>query len=155
MSEPAFPNVEYLTRIEAEVDQVLDVGDTLHGHRRIVPILGGSAQGPVINGRILPGGADFQLIRSGTIADLEARYVIETPGGERVYVTNLAYRTGTAEDIAALSRGQEVPPERIYFRSSPRFEVAGQELSWLESTVVVGSGHRKPDSVVLDLWALL
>ena len=94
------------------------------------------------------------MLRSETVTYLDARYVIESDTGERVFVTNLAYRTGSAEDVAALVRGEQVPAERSYFRCAPRFEVSGAELSWLESTVVIGSGRREPDRVVIDLWSV-
>jgi hypothetical protein len=123
--------------------------------RGIVEDYGGTARGPAFNGKVLPGGADFQLIRSETVSDLDARYVVETDDGEHLFVTNFAYRTGRPEDIAALGRGEAVPAERIYFRCSPRFEVSGHRLSWLDSTVVIGSGRREPESVIIDLWDVL
>ena len=151
---PSAPELEYLTHLEILVGTPVEVGQTHAGLRRMIPILGGSATGPELTGTILPGGADFQVLRSETVTDLDARYVIESDTGERVFVTNLAYRTGSAEDVAALVRGEQVPTERIYFRCAPRFEVSGAELSWLESTVVIGSGRREPDRVVIDLWSV-
>lgn len=153
-TDPPFPGVEYLTRLDVAVGRPIEVGETHRGWRRVIPILGGTAAGPLINGQILPAGADFQVIRSGTVADLDARYVVESNNGERLYVTNFAYRTGSPEDVSALVRGEQVPSERIYFRCSPRFEVAGEELSWLESTLVIGSGQRDPETVILNLWAV-
>jgi hypothetical protein len=125
------------------------------GQRGTAEDYGGTARGPAFNGKVLPGGADFQLIRPETVSDLDARYVVETDDGEHLFVTNLAYRTGRPEDIAALGRGEAVPAERIYFRCSPRFEVSGHRLSWLDSTVVIGSGRREPESVIIDLWDVL
>lgn len=148
------PELEYLTHLEILVGTPVEVGQTHAGLRRMIPILGGSATGQELTGTILPGGADFQVLRSETVTYLDARYVIESDTGERVFVTNLAYRTGSAEDVAALVRGEQVPAERIYFRCAPRFEVSGAELSWLESTVVIGSGRREPDRVVIDLWSV-
>lgn len=153
-TEPSAPALDYLTRLEVLVDTPVEVGQTHAGTRRMIPILGGSASGPELSGQILPGGADFQVLRSETVTDLDARYVIESDTGERVFVTNLAYRTGSPEDVAALVRGEQVPEERIYFRCAPRFEVAGPELAWLESTLVIGSGRREPGRVVIDLWAV-
>ncbi|HEY4615581.1 MAG TPA: DUF3237 domain-containing protein [Citricoccus sp.] len=150
--EPAPPRLEFLASLAVEVEAPVEVGRTAAGQRRVIPIRGGTVQGPELNGRILPAGADFQLITSPTRSDLDARYVVETDDGERLFVMNAAYRTGSAEDIAALVRGEQVPAERIYFRCSPRFEVAGQRWAWLESTVVIGSGRREPDRVLIDLW---
>ncbi|WP_313823345.1 DUF3237 domain-containing protein [Citricoccus sp.] len=151
---PTPPRLEFLATVAVDVAEPVEVGRTHRGLRRVIPISGGTVTGPGLNGHILPGGADFQLIQSDTASDLDARYVIETDDGDRLYVMNAAYRTGSAEDIAALARGERVPAERIYFRCAPRFEVAGETWSWLESTVVIGSGRREPDRVIIDLWAV-
>ncbi|HRO31021.1 DUF3237 domain-containing protein [Citricoccus sp.] len=149
---PTPPHLEFLASLAVEVSAPVEVGRTRTGLRRVIPISGGTVTGPELNGRILPAGADFQLITSDTSSDLDARYVIETDDGDRLFVMNAAYRTGSAEDIAALVRGDEVPAERIYFRCCPRFEVSGDRWAWLESTVVIGSGRREPDRVLIDLW---
>jgi len=152
---PAPPELDYFGRLIVEVAEPIEVGQTFAGQRRVIPITGGTLQGPGVSGTIRNAGADFQLIRSATVSDLDARYVIELDDGARLYVMNLAYRTGSAEDITALAQGQKVPAERIYFRCAPRFEAADTPTSswqWLESTVVIGSGRREPDTVVMDLW---
>lgn len=153
-SQPVPPHLEFLGTVAVDVSAPVEVGRTHRGLRRVIPIAGGTVSGPELNGTVLPGGADFQLIQSETSSDLDARYVIETDDGERLYVMNAAYRTGSAEDIAALARGERVPAERIYFRCAPRFEVAGERWAWLESTVVIGSGRREPERVLIDLWAV-
>ena len=152
---PPAPELEYLGRLNIEVAAPVEVGRTYAGQRRVIPITGGSLTGPKVSGTILNAGADFQVIRSATESDLDARYVIELDDGARLFVMNVAYRTGSAEDITALAEGHEVPAERIYFRCAPRFEVADSDTSswrWLESTVVIGSGRREPDAVIIDLW---
>lgn len=152
---PQAPDLEYFGRLSIEVAEPVEVGRTHAGQRRVIPITGGTLAGPDISGTILDAGADFQVIRSATESDLDARYVIEFDDGARIFVTNMAYRTGAAEDIAALAAGKEVPAERIYFRCAPRFEVADTEQTswrWLESTVVIGSGRREPAAVIIDLW---
>ncbi|MEV4900187.1 DUF3237 domain-containing protein [Citricoccus sp. NPDC055426] len=153
-SRPTPPPLEFLATVAVEVSAPVEIGRTHRGQRRIIPITGGTVTGPELNGTVLAGGADFQLIQSETSSDLDARYAIETDDGERLYVMNAAYRTGSAEDIAALARGERVPAERIYFRCAPRFEVAGERWAWLESTVVIGSGRREPERVLIDLWAV-
>lgn len=56
-----------------------------------IPITGGTLRGPQLNGRVLAGGADFQLVVSDTAADLDARYIIALDGpefaGEHVRIT--------------------------------------------------------------------
>ncbi|NWN88461.1 MAG: DUF3237 family protein [Micrococcaceae bacterium] len=153
--EPAAPTLEYFGTLYIEVAAPVEVGRTHAGQRRVIPITGGTLHGPDVSGTILDAGADFQVIRSATESDLDARYVIELDDGARIFVTNVAYRTGAAEDISALAQGKEVPAERIYFRCAPRFEVADTDKTawqWLESTVVIGSGRREPAAVIIDLW---
>src|SRR3546814_15007296 len=97
------------------------IGHTPGGRRRVIPITGGTVTGQ-LSGRILPGGADFQAIRSHTFTDIHARYVIETDQGEMVYVENTGIRTGPAEDIPALAHGKPVDHTSLYFRRCHRFE---------------------------------
>jgi len=156
-SIPQPPPLQYFGTLHIEVAQPVEVGNTHAGQRRVIPITGGSLAGPDIAGEILHAGADFQVIRSATESDLDARYVIALDDGARIFVTNVAYRTGSAQDIQALAQGEQVPAERIYFRCAPRFEVADTpdtSWQWLESTVVIGSGRREPDAVIIDLWVV-
>ena len=110
-----------------DVAEPIDLGDGDGVHRRIVPILGGRVEGPDLCGRVLPGGADFQILRSGTLTELEARYAIETDDGDRVYVENHGVRSGSADDIARIVAGEPVDPDRIYFRSNPRLSSSGMD----------------------------
>lgn len=154
-SEPAAPELQYFGQLNIEVATPVEVGRTHAGQRRVIPITGGTLNGPDVAGTILNAGADFQVLRSATESDLDARYVIELTDGARLFVTNVAYRTGSAEDITALAEGRKVPADRIYFRCAPRFEVADTNTTswqWLESTVVIGSGRREPEAVIIDLW---
>lgn len=148
------PALEHLATVVVQVDPPQEVGVTPQGRRRVIPIVGGTVRGALLNGRVLPGGADFQLIRSPTFTDIHARYVIETDEGHRVYVENTGIRTGSAEDIARLARGEPVDPARIYFRSYPRFETAAPELDWLNEHLFVGTGARYPDRVELNFFRL-
>lgn len=154
MKHPAAPELEHLATLVVDVIAPQEVGDTPFGRRRVIPIVGGSVSGPHMNGRILPGGADFQSIRSATFTDIHARYVIETEQGETVYVENTGIRTGSAQDIAALAKGLAVDPSRIYFRSFPRFETASPRLAWLNDRLFIGTGARYPDRVELNFFLI-
>lgn len=148
------PKLTYLTTLKVDVGAPIEVGATSDGYRRIIPIIGGTAEGPEFSGSVLPGGADFQLLKSDTLTELEAKYVIETDEGERIYVTNFGVRAGTKEDIAKLVRGEEVDPSRIYFRCTPRLLSSGKRWSWLGSRIIVGSGERYSNTVHLVLHVL-
>jgi len=151
---PAPPELEYLATLNVHVTAPVEVGATPVGQRRIIPLLGGTVEGPRLNGRILPGGADFQSIRSATFTDIHARYVIETLEGDRIYVENTGIRVASPEDIAALARGDAVDPARVYFRSIPRFETAAASWLWLNERLFVGTGARYPDRVELNFYLI-
>jgi hypothetical protein len=150
MFEP--PELVHALHIEVEVGPPLEIGDLTSGLRRVVPITGGVVSGPLFMGRVLAGGADYQLIRSETETEVEARYLLESDQGELVTVDNRGLRTGSADDIARLRRDEAVDPERIYFRSTPRFETASPRLAQLMARIFVGVGVRQPRSVTFDFF---
>jgi hypothetical protein len=153
MADPApAPALVHVAHLEVEVGTPLEIGPTPGGLRRVIPITGGRVSGPLFTGRVVPGGADFQLIRSETETEADARYVLESDDGELVYVVNRAVRTGSAEDIARLRQDLPVDPARIYFRSAPVFETAVPRLAALTSHVHLGVGTRQPRSVVFDFF---
>jgi hypothetical protein len=121
------------------------------GRRRIIPITGGNVTGQ-LNGTVLPGGADFQIVVSDTCADLDARYLLRLDGGEHVFVMNRALRRASAADTARLVRGEPVDPAAIYFRCVPTFEVSHPSLAWLTESVFVGTGARLPDRVEMRFF---
>jgi hypothetical protein len=151
----AAPPLRLLADLSVDVGAPLEVGavPTL-GRRRLIPILGGTVLGPHWQGRILPGGADFQLIAGERVALLEARYVIETDAGDRIYVENHALRSGPPESLARLARGEPVDPALIYFRCAPRFEVSAPALHWMMERLFVGCGVRHPQQVLLRFFEL-
>jgi Protein of unknown function (DUF3237) len=151
---PALQHVFDLTvYISAPIEAGTVVGLNSRGKRRIIPITGGTATGQ-ISGKVLPGGADFQIVVSETTADLDARYMIELDNGEHIFVQNRALRRGSAADIAKLVRGEPVAPEAIYFRCVPTFEVSSPALEWLTQSIFVGTGARFPDHVQLSIFRL-
>jgi hypothetical protein len=161
MTLPA-PALEHVADLTVHVAQPLEAGTVTgtaqRGRRRIIPITGGRLGGPRLQGRVLPGGADFQLVVSDTLAVLDARYLIELQGpqfgGTHIYVHNRALRRASAADTARLLRGQAVDPAAIYFRCVPTFEVSHPALAWLTESVFVGTGARHPDRVELSIFLL-
>lgn len=152
LATPLLEPVAQLTvTVGAPVEAGAVTGVETRGQRRIIPITGGSVRGR-LQGRVLAGGADFQIIVSPTMAVLDARYVLALDSGEHVYVQNHALRRGPAEAIARLARGEPVDPAAIYFRCVPRFEVSSPALSWLTESIFIGTGARFPDRVELALF---
>ena len=101
---------------------------------------------------MLPGGADWQLIRADGVAELDARYTLETADGALIYVRNFGYRHGPAEVIARLAAGQAVDPSLYYMRTTPRFETSAERYRWLNGVICVATGARRATAVELDVY---
>ena len=149
------PKFEFLMRIAADVGEILTMGGGPLGERRFVAITDGTFDGPGLQGRIEPGGADWQIVRADGALDIDARYVMRTEQGARIRVVSQGYRHGPPEVLAALGRGEDVPPERYFFRTVMRFETGAPELEWLNRTIAVASAERKARRVLLEAWRLL
>jgi hypothetical protein len=145
----------YVFTITARIGEVVSAGETGHGVRRIIPILGGEVRGPDINGRVCPFGADFQVIRPSELIELEAKYAFETDDGAIVYVENKGIRFGPVDLLQKLKRGEPVDPKLIYCRTIPRFETGHDKYRWLMEHIFVGSAARHADRVVIDVHRVL
>lgn len=156
MSDAGVPRLAHVFDLRVLVGAPLEVGDAGGGERRVIPILGGTVFGPRLAGRVLPGGTDYQLIRSGGLTEVHARYVLELEGsGALAYVENTGLRFGPSDALARLRRGEAVDPALIYFRSAPRFETASLEHAWLMQHLFLATGIRHPDRVELAVFQVL
>ena len=138
--------------IHAELAGIMNLGRTPYGERRIIDILGGTVRGPKLNGRILPGGADWQIIRADGAADIQARYTIETDAGARILVTSDGLRHGPPDVMEKLARGDDVDPSLYYFRTVMRFETSAPEVSWLNRILALARGQRETRAVRLNVF---
>ena len=121
---------------------VLSVGVTPGGERRIVLITGGTFEGPGLRGRVVPGGADWQIVRTDGVTELEARYTLETDAGGILYVVNRGLRHGW-------------PGDSVYFRAAPVFETAVPEFAWMMRSIFIADADRLADHVVIRFWRVV
>jgi uncharacterized protein DUF3237 len=150
------PGFEFAFEIRAEVSggKLLELGNTPKGLRKIVPILGGTFEGPNIRGIILPGGYDWQLIRSDGVAEIEARYVLKTDDDALITIVNTGLRHGPPEVMQKIADGKEVDPHEYYFRSIPVFETSAPQYDWLTRHIFVANGIRKLTRVLIQVWKM-
>lgn len=153
MSDRPQVQAEHVFSLSVLLGQVLEIGETSRGRRRVIPITGGQVAGPRLSGTILPGGADYQFVRADGVTELEAHYVLQTTAG-LVYVENRGIRVASPRNVERLMRGLPVDPHEVYFRTSPRFEADGEDMAWLSTTFFVASGIRRPDCVQIDVFAV-
>ncbi len=119
---------EFVFEARVTCDPLVAIGDSKRGKRQLIPITGGEFSGPNIKGRVLPGGADWQLQRSDGVLEIEARYTIQTEDGINISVCN--------RGIAAY------PPlaEKVYVRTAPEFEApTNSSYDWLNKNIFIGT----------------
>ena len=146
---------EFVFRLFVDVAAPVSVGETGLGVRRQITINGGELRGPNMRGKILAGGADFQIIRPNGLIDLVARYVVEMDDGALLYVENTGIRTGPREALERLTRGEAVDPNLIYFRTVPKFETGSDRYRWMMQTLFVASAQRHQALVIIDVYKVM
>ena len=134
----------------------LVVGPATIGLRRIVPITGGTVTGPRFTGRVVPGGADWQVVRPDGVLQIEAKYTLESSDGVLVMVTNRGMRHGPAAVIEKLARGEVVDPSQYYFRTSAEFEAPSEsKYAWMNRAVFIGVAERTASAAIVRFYEVL
>jgi hypothetical protein len=147
-------NLDPLAVFNVKLGDILDLGDTQWGRRRVVPIVGGSFDGERLRGDVLPGGADWQVLHADGMITVDTRYTLRTHDGALVYLTTQGVRHGPPEVLARLAAGEPVDPAEYYFRLFLRFETGHPAYFWLGRTLGVASAARSADAVRYQAYAL-
>ena len=147
------PRLTPVYRLEATLGEPLDLGDTIQGHRRVVPLTGGTFTGPELNGELVPGAsADWQIVLPDGTALGDVRYTLQTDDGDLLLVRSRGVRHGPADVLARLARGEDVDPSEYTFRTSTQIETAAAGLDWLNKGVFVSVGGRQATGVVYETY---
>ena len=149
--EPPPTGLERLFRVEVRVGGIEDHGLTSSGHRRVVPILGGC----IVDGldaEVLPGGADWQVVRPDGTIEIDTRYTARTADGSLLHLRTHGIRTGAPEVLAALSRGEDVPATDYAFRLHVVVETSAPAYAELQRSLIVAAAARGDGLVVYDAY---
>lgn len=116
-------------------------GGSQHGYTSVGA--GSVVRGPRLNGRIVDySGADWPVVRADGVVELNAHYMIEADDGARIYIRNLGYVHGPLRSPG--QKPDEAPAIAPYFRCTPYFRAPEGPHGWLNRTVIVGIGQRRP-----------
>jgi hypothetical protein len=149
------PGLRPLCELLVEIGEPTSMGTTPAGEIRLLPIVGGTFQGADLEGRVLGGGADWQVVRSDGTLEIRAHYLLETVQGERIEIHSEGLRAGSPEVLARLVRGEQVPPRDYYFRTAIRFNTGAARLARLNDLLAFSYGARRPQGVTLRVFELL
>ncbi|HUR32421.1 MAG TPA: DUF3237 domain-containing protein, partial [Vicinamibacterales bacterium] len=113
--------------LHVRVGPPMELGEVPAGRRRIIPILGGTFDGPLLRGTVLAGGADWQIVQADGVAKLDTRYALQTHDGKVIYIQNAGVRHASPEITKKLLAGEAVDPSQVYFKTVPTFETAAPD----------------------------
>ncbi|MBQ6190846.1 MAG: DUF3237 family protein [Bacteroidaceae bacterium] len=132
------PQLEFAMQLKVTTGEAYSCGETQHGQRIVIPITGGTFEGPKLKGTILNGGADYQLVNKALgRTELEAIYCIRTDDGICIHVRNRGI----------IAEG--------YFKCAPQFEApADSKYAWLNNALFVCSPDwtQQFQGIVLNVW---
>ena len=140
------PQLEFALQLKVTLGQAFSIENTQHGRRTVIPITGGTFEGPGIKGTIINGGADYQLANAQGRTELEAIYSIKTDDDIYIHVRNRGIIAG----------GQDADGKpTFYFKAAPQFEApADSKYSWLNNALFVCAPDfsQQFQGIVLNVW---
>lgn len=140
------PQLEFALQLKVTLGETFGINNTQHGRRTVIPITGGTFEGPGIKGTIVNGGADYQLANADGRTELEAIYCIKTDDGVYIHVRN--------RGIIASTKDADGKPS-FYFRCAPQFEApADSKYGWLNNSLFLcaPSFSQGFNGIVLNVW---
>jgi Protein of unknown function (DUF3237) len=144
------PDLDFVFGLKAQLGEMVVIGESPEGLRRMIPIVAGTFDGPKVRGEVLGGGADWQYVRGDSVTIAEAVYLLKTNDGTLIQIRNRGVRHGPPEVIQRLAEGEHVDPSEYYFRASPTFLVSPGPHDWLNKNVFVCTGARYAREI--ELW---
>jgi len=139
------PQLEFALQLRVTLGEAFGINNTQHGRRTVIPITGGTFEGPDIKGTIINGGADYQL-NAENRTELEAIYCIQTDDGVYIHVRN--------RGIIANGKDKNGQPT-FYFRCAPQFEAPqDSRYAWLNNALFLCAPDFSPGfkGIVLNVW---
>ena len=140
------PELEFALQLRVTLGETYTINNTQHGRRTVIPITGGTFEGPNLKGTIINGGADYQLANADGRTELEAIYSIKTDDGVYIHVRN--------RGIIANGKDADGKPS-FYFKAAPQFEApADGKYGWLNNSLFVCAPEfsQSFQGIVLNVW---
>ena len=127
------PALHYEFSVTVELGDPADHGMTRAGHRRVVPITGGAVTGS-IEGSVVPGGADWQIVHDDGSIEIDGRYSLHTMSGSLVYLQVHGVRN-------------QIDSDTVYFRTTAHVETSDPAYAYLQRSLIVAACIRDSDRV--------
>lgn len=148
-------SLEYIFSYTATLQAQPEViGPVPEGIRANFYVTAGKLEGPRVNGKILPVGGDWLIIRVDGVGILDVRATFETDDGALIY-TAYSGVLDLGEDGYQKFLRQELPMH-IPLRVAPRFHTAHPKYLWLNRIQCLGVGQADMgrSEVHYDIYAV-
>ena len=142
---PKPPELEFVMELKVKCDPAFSCGQTSRGERVVIPIVGGTFEGPNIKGTVLSGGADYQYVdHNNARNEIEAIYCIRTDDGVNIHIRNAG--------LIVTSKDDKGNPQ-FYFRTSPKFDAPNDsKYNYLNNAVFVCVPGFGDGVILLQVW---
>lgn len=148
------PALSFLFDMELQVEAPHLPGQTPKGHKRIIRVSGGTFQGELLKGEVVPGGDDWITVREdGTIIQ-DVRILLKTDDEALIMMTYRGIRTGRPEVLERLDNNEDVDPSDYYFRTAPIFETSSDKYHWLNNRIIISTGKRMLGKVNYSVYVV-
>ena len=150
---------KFLYRIVVHCDPPIEVGNVYGTVKRVIPITGGTFEGPEMRGSVLPLGADWN---SSAAEDqgrrkVDTRYMLQTDDGAMISLSTIGFSRRSSDVMAARAAGERIDPASYYFRQHLFFETESEKYEWLNYVVAFGivmSKFQGGPGVIYDAYYL-
>ena len=151
-------NVAHLFTLSAGIGSSDDTGQGSLGRRMRDSVGEGTFSGARLRGQILPGSADWRLIRHDITSIIDARVMLRTDDGASIYMS-YGGRIVVPPEILAEARDPAwrhlLDPSKYYFRTTPTFETGAEGYAWLNDIVCIGTGRLTARGVDYEIFEVL
>lgn len=154
------PELEFLFEAQVQLHlPAMDIGSMADGQRLIYFIKGGTFDGPLLRGRVIPdAGADWIRIRPDGSGLLDVRFCLETHDNALLYVHWQGKFWCEPENVE-YAFDVEKPDDpagawRYYFRTMPQFETGDERYAWLNNIVAVSKSRTGDGGPIHRVFAV-
>lgn len=149
--------LQHLMVLKFRADPVVSLESSDHQERRIVEISDGhfASRHDGLNGLVLRGGSDWRVRLDDGRMKLNGRLALSTDSGEAIAIRFIGRRSGDADLLGALDRGDDVKPDAYYLRLTMTFETSSARFGWLNYTIAVAQGEYRPERQIYNVFQLL
>jgi hypothetical protein len=137
---PQPPVLDFLFTMRATLGASQRIGRGPIGTRVIVPVTGGTFEGPKLSGVVMENGGDWVQVREDGSLRLDVRITLHTADAANIY---MAY---TGIGISVDGQNQ--------LRTAPLFETGDERYAWLNRLQAVATGTSGNGEVNYDVFAL-